>query len=209
MSTLIIGGLGSMGRRYSAVLSYLREPYYAVDRESSPAAIKSFASRASRILICTPTETHLGIIKRLMTLGKPILCEKPICKNLDDLNELMSSVRHFGTKLNMVMQYTELVSSNGAGDSEYDYFRHGNDGLAWDCLQIIALAKGHLSLREDSPVWKCKINGQTLDLSSMDMAYVNHIRRWIGGGMSQDLNWLYDIHCDVSRISGEINEQSY
>lgn len=210
MSTLIIGANGSMGTRYRAIFDWLDVPYWAVDRETSLDTIKTRAQAADRILLCTPTITHYDLLKHLIPLERPILCEKPIVKDLDDLNEILTMARRLKTPFNMVMQYEELLNDDGLESDEesvYDYFRHGNDGLVWDCLQIIALANGDINIDEKSPIWTCQINGQKLDLAKMDQAYVSHVRRWLSGGLSQDINWLFEIHEKTAEINGETNEQ--
>jgi hypothetical protein len=99
----------------------------------------------------------------------------------------------------MVFQYGEIVSNNENPHqfTSYDYFRTGNDGLYWDCLQIIALASGPIKLNNKSPVWKCEINDTQLDSSAMDHAYVKFIKKWSLGQIKQDPQWLIDIHKKV------------
>jgi hypothetical protein len=137
------------------------------------------AWESDRILIATPTDTHASLIKELLEFDRPILCEKPITKNIDELSELIESVKKLDGKLDMVCQYKHLLNSSQTGPSVYNYFRHGNDGLVWDCMQIVGLANGTVDLFETSPVWQCRINGQELNIKHMDQAYVSEILDWI------------------------------
>ncbi len=113
-----------------------------------------------------------------MWLKKPILCEKPICKDPDELLALMAECRRAGTRLQMVSQYDHLVGT-GTGPSYWNYFKSGNDGLAWDCIQIIGLAKERPVLDNTSPIWSCMINGLKIYIEQMDKAYILMIREWL------------------------------
>jgi hypothetical protein len=210
MSTLIIGANGSMGKRYQAIYEWLDYPYWAVDKELSREQILVRAKAADSIIVCTPTITHGELLRDFMPLQKPILCEKPISKDMDELNEILTYAKRKALPFNMVMQYEELLNDKGRdGDakSEYNYFRHGNDGLVFDCLQIIALANGEIHLDDESPIWTCVINGQKINLSDMDQAYVSMIKKWRGGNMYQDLSWLMEIHENANTLNEELNEQ--
>jgi len=210
VSTLIIGAHGSMGLRYQTIYEWLELPYWGVDKEHGRDQILGMAKAADSIIVCTPTITHGEVLRDLIPLDKPILCEKPILKDMDELNELLTTIKRKSLNFNMVLQYGELltdVGRKGAGPSEYNYFRHGNDGLIWDCLQIIALAKGELFLRESSPIWKCNINGQALNLSEMDGAYISMIKKWRAGNLCQDPSWLMEVHDNTYTLNREDNEQ--
>jgi hypothetical protein len=178
MSILIVGGQGSMGRRYQAILSYLGRPFHAVDRESSGERIRELAEKSTGVIIASPTDTHVDFIREFSNLRKPILCEKPVTKNIEHLHEVLDLVEKNKTPFRMMYQYQMLVDRSRLGKSFYDYFRHGNDGLIWDCLQIIGLARGEVQLREVSPVWSCVVNGQKLNLQHMDAAYIAYVQRW-------------------------------
>jgi hypothetical protein len=97
------------------------------------------------------------------------------------------------------MQYAELIQA-GDGPSHYNYFRHGNDGILWDCMQIIGLANGPVEIKEDSPIWDCVINGNRLNLSDMDGAYVSFIRSWLNGNLRQNFIEVVEIHRKVLRM---------
>ncbi len=93
----------------------------------------------------------------------------------------------------MTYQYSLIASKDTIGKSFYNYFRHGNDGLAWDCLQIIGLARGAISLEECSPVWSCVINGRRVPLAAMDAAYIGYVQSWFKNP-HQDMGLLQAIH---------------
>ena len=200
MSVLLVGSEGSMGKRYQAILKYLNVPFWRVEKDWTDLSIKC-APLVEKIIVATPTDTHVSVIKDLLPYRKPILCEKPITKNIDQLRNLLGACDQYGVKLRMMFQYGQLVNNDASElRSYYDYFRHGNDGLIWDCMQIIALANGDVTLSENSPVWKCSINGVALVASNMDRAYVDEVREFILGSSSnhQSPEWLLGVHEKVA-----------
>ena len=97
----------------------------------------------------------------------------------------------------MMFQYEFFVGPGLKGKTIYDYFRHGNDGLVWDCVQIIGLHEGKdedLNLSEKSPVWTCQINGKKLELDNMDRAYMWAVDQWFINPKSQDPYRIVAIH---------------
>ncbi len=205
MSVLILGSEGSMGKRYQANLKHLGQSYTCADLLHDDRWIERSAARAQGIIIATPTNTHLKLVTKFSQMGKPILCEKPLVKTKHELDDLMCSVRLGRTKLRMTFQYQmlDMVSSNG--HSHYDYFRHGNDGIVWDCMQIISLARKSIDLNETSPIWSCVLNGDRLNIADMDRAYIDYVKLWFNYPQ-QDLSYLNDIHLKVidyeKRMSG-------
>lgn len=164
-----------MGRRYKAILSYLKEPFRCMDLKIGPPDIP--IGEFDRYIIATPTSTHLGWVMELDHYEKPILCEKPLSKDMGEVMQILGCK----SPLTMQMQYLQLVGPNDVGHSSYNYFHHGSDGLVWDCFQIVALAAGSASLAETSPIWQCTINGRQLQRQTMDSAYVNYVSRWLRG----------------------------
>lgn len=192
--TLIIGACGSMGRRYKAILSYLGQPYECHDPKLRGFGVYPSKSH-DRFIVATPTDTHLEWVLRLDSYGKPILCEKPLSTNLLEVAEILRCK----SPISMMLQYGVLVSPKDFGPTHYNYYHTGNDGLAWDCFQIIALAKGKLSLGNTSPVWECMINGAKIDRSTMDQAYVDAVRNWLNGFLL-DRSDLLDWHKKVKEF---------
>jgi hypothetical protein len=179
MSILIVGAHGSMGKRYQAILKYLNREYHCVDKENSAQDIQFMAARSSGIIIATPTDTHVKFVREFLPFRKPILCEKPVTKDIGELRHLRDEIKESGTPFRMMYQYEILGDTLRNGASRYNYFRHGSDGLVWDCLQIIGLARSEVKLEETSPVWSCMINGRALQFSHMDAAYIAYIQRWL------------------------------
>lgn len=172
--TLLVGSEGSMGRRYQAILKFVKEDFDCLDVNKPK--VKDF-KYYNRFIIASPTSTHFSWINELSETGKPILCEKPLSKNLDEVRQMLFGL----SPVSMMMQYKYLVEPSSMGPSWYSYFRHGNDGLVWDLFQIIALAQGSVAIAEDSPIWDCGINGKKLNFSDMDAAYVKAVVSFLSG----------------------------
>lgn len=193
MKVLLLGANGSMGTRYQSILKYLKIEPYCVDVHNSLREVEEAAKGSHAIIIATPTDTHAHLIRKLAPLKKPILCEKPITKNIQELKDLRKEIEELKTPFKMMFQYEVLHDPLRIGHTYYNYFRHGSDGLAWDCLQIIGLARGSIQLEETSPIWQCKINGKVLNFAHMDSAYIAAVQRWMNYPF-HDLGRLVAIH---------------
>jgi hypothetical protein len=193
LSVVVIGANGSMGQRYQAIFRYLNHGVHCLDAQHSISQIREAVKAAQGVVIATPTDTHAALIRELAPLRKPILCEKPVTKDMGEMEEIRALLKDTGTPFRMMYQYSVLADPTRIGRSSYNYFRHGGDGLIWDCLQIIGLSRGIVNLREDSPVWSCVVNGQTLNLRHMDAAYIAYVQTWfkIPG---QSLDFIQGIH---------------
>ncbi len=141
--------------------------------------LRKKTENSNGVIVATPTDSHIGWLDKLVRLGIPVLCEKPICKDLGKLEETLALYDSENVPLNMVNQYWELPMVSGVGHTEYNYWNHGKDGMAWDCIQLVGLAKSTLTLRDDSPMWRCHINGSQIDLREMDVAYIRMIQNWM------------------------------
>jgi hypothetical protein len=192
MSILILGGKGNMGQRYQAVLRHLRKDFTIADVDMKPADTWKMAESSEGIILATPTDTHTAFILSLAKLGKPILSEKPISKDVKELKKVLRHVKK-QCPIAMVYQYGVIADRKAVGLTSYDYFKHGSDGLFWDCIQLVGLANGALELAEDSPIWKCSVNGKRLSLSQMDHAYIEFMAMWMRNP-SQDVGGLIELH---------------
>lgn len=203
MSVLIIGANGSMGKRYQAILKHLGKRFVCIDKDDEfPNIIYD------GYIVASPTPTHAGYLYRLSKLKKPVLCEKPISTNIQEVEDILHTFEDSGTPLKMMTQYDAYPDKGGNGLSYYNYFRHGADGLVWDCMQIIGLARGEISLHEDSPVWVCQVNGQKLNINVMDTAYVYFVERWFHEPKSS-LQRIRDIHIKTDTIAKQYAKGGY
>ena len=52
-----------------------------------------FADKSIRaVVICTPTQTHVPLIGMAVDTGKDVLCEKPLCDSVEDVEHLQESI---------------------------------------------------------------------------------------------------------------------
>lgn len=200
---LVVGANGSMGKRYQAILRYLGEKVLCADISDYPNSIVEMASVCDGAIIATPTETHLDQISLLAGAGVkcPILCEKPLSKDMGSVQAINRIVTHNKLNFTMTMQYKMLDDLNSSGPSYYDFFRHGSDGLIWDCIQIIGLSRDELELHETSPIWKCQLNGKQLSLGDMDKAYVDFVSQWLENPVGDDIHRLSALHHKTKEMS--------
>lgn len=189
---LILGAQGNMGKRYCAILKYLGVDFIPNEGEGLPAK-----GAFDGVLIATPTFMHCSHIRKVWDYGVPILCEKPLGTDLAEVLDLCRDAEKDGVDLRMLNQYAQLVPEGAHGDTRYDYWRTGGDGLAWDCISIVALAKGPVLLQNVSPVWTCTINGHQLSLADMDRAYVKTMQGWLTGD-TRGIDYIRKAHLKVT-----------
>ncbi len=181
----ILGVNGNMGRRYASILKYLDIGVTGHDAETYD--IHQMQD-ADGFIIATPTEDHLRHCQWLFQFHKPILCEKPLTKSMADLDKFEDQNRPNLCLLSVVNQYVHLIDRDGSGETYYEYFNSGKDGLFWDCINIIGLSKTKPKISNVSPYWSCKINGVKLNLSQLDGSYVKMVESWVKNPVS---NYVY------------------
>ena len=186
MKIAVIGAHGNMGLRYRVILNYLGVKVVPIDIGTPQEDL----GNCDAFLIATPTDTHIKLINYYAMFEKPILCEKPLSFEVEDVKEICKSRK---LKLRMINQYEYfevqrkanlkdikvLRIEDGSPKTSYNYYKSGGDGLLWDCINIIGLAQGTVDLSNESPIWKCTLNGIPLDLADMDLAYIWNLRHWM------------------------------
>ncbi len=180
----IVGANGNMGRRYSAILKTINVEFLELDVEDKLSYKNK--EKLDGVIICTPTDKHLFNITEYNMVPK-ILCEKPLCSDEDDYEHFKSLVKNFGLKdkIFIVNQYgfmPDCGTSINIG-TIYNFYNTGKDGLLWDCFNIIGLDKtGFIDLKNDSPLWKCSINGLKKDVKDVNESYLFMINDWLQHG---------------------------
>lgn len=185
---LVIGHLGNMGKRYCAILKMLRIEHFGIDGGYDPDLGNQLIRAADQIIVATPTWTHGNVLRQIAearpypgTKKVNVLCEKPVTKKPEEFEALrnLSGLRIFC--VNQYAHLPEYEKFRGAqGRTYYNYFKHGDDGLAWDCFQLFNLAAGSITLNESSPIWRCRINGVEINQAGMDWAYVKMVQDFLG-----------------------------
>ena len=178
MKILVIGGLGSIGSRYCAILKWLGIEYEILDIGMGRLEAREF----DRAIIATPTETHYDYCKQLVEMGKPFLCEKPVSKDLKECEELAA------IKNGYVVNNYEIIYRRKWNTSSKEYppnisyhcYKTGKDGLDFDCSQLIYMAGyGFLTLTKDSPIWSLRMNGDIVTYKELEESYVWMIQAWL------------------------------
>lgn len=190
MRILVVGGLGSSGARYCAILKYLGMEYEIYDVEHFPITKISllggvneivvdwskFPTEYDKAIIATPTATHFAYCKKLIELGKPFVVEKPLSKDVKECEELVDIDEGLGR---VVCNYKFTMLGEMKNPLiEYDYYKSGKDGLLWDCCQLLAMDK-LARLKKESPIWKCSGDGIFLSYKELELSYVKMIRAWL------------------------------
>lgn len=77
------------------------------------------------VFICSPTDTHVPLIKRAAAAGKHIFCEKPVSMDISQTKEALEAVRAAGVRLQVgfnrrfdhnFRRVREIVESGEVGD---------------------------------------------------------------------------------------------
>lgn len=210
MKICVVGGLGNMGSRYCTILKHLGVETIIHDVGVRDECIEN----CSGIIIATPTDMHFRNIQFYKKYKLPFLVEKPLTKNFDELIRIVDDPNIILRMINQY-EYFELVALKSDSKviscfdkkpfSEYNYFKTGKDGLFWDCLNIIGLAKGTFTCQNNSPIWTCILNGKTLDYGQIDQSYIWNISDWLD---NFDDNRLYalEAHERVLAVYGEMKK---
>jgi hypothetical protein len=184
----ILGNRGNMARRYRACIEYCYERHCGSDLDECI----NLTPDVDRILICTPTHLHLDHIEMFLSTGLPILCEKPLTKDYDELIRFSRRHGHQVERIQMINQYQYCLTEEPDGDETiYDYYHSGADGLVWDCLNIVGMAEKRPELRTVSPYYRCQINGHRIDLQLVSLGYLYNISDWLIGNSKN--NWDYAV----------------
>jgi hypothetical protein len=207
---LIIGSEGRIAKRYKAIFRWLGiHDTIGYDPVNELLKGDTFPDQDhyDRVMICSPTATHIDYIKLFSKTDIPILCEKPLATNMEDVSKIYDIVKENDMNFQMVNQYEYLLGhGRSGGDTEYDYYNSGPDGLYWDCLNIIGLATGKVRIGNTSPIWTCVINGNPISYADIEYAYVSMISNWLTRPRN-NIDYAYLAHKRVEDIL-EANERS-
>lgn len=184
----VVGYRGNMGRRYCTILDYLGIPYHGVEKEDEDWEPEK---DVEGIIICTPTETHYEVLQN-SCYGLPILCEKPLIKNIGHLEDFLQ----FGPETSMINQYRYFYTPSDELTLVENYHT-GNDGLLWDCLNIIGMARSDIHLTKKSPIWNIELNGKRINRAKIDTAYIRNIEDWLTGDLVESKRYIIHAHKKV------------
>jgi len=204
---LVIGYQGNMGRRYTSILDDLLIPWFGIeasgihwDNQRKEKVSGLDTNPFHSIILATPTNTHMAMIKKYRNMNIPILCEKPISFEMEDIDYIIRNK----IQVSMVNQYKFLAGKSGV--TYYNYFKTGNDGLGWDCINIIGLAYEKPFINNTSSKWKCCINGKELNISMIDDSYIEMIKHWMDD-QRPDFEYMKKAHSRV--LEGFYDKSNY
>lgn len=167
MKVCVIGGKGSIGSRYVAILKYLGHEPIVWDL---PEAESQDLPEAEKYIIATPTDTHYEWCKKLIAKNATFLCEKPLSKNLKECEEL--ALYRNGYVVNNYAFVVEcMIVPKPPLKIKYDYYRTGNDGLYWDCCQIINIDPT-ADLKNISPILNISFYGELVPYRWIEASYI-------------------------------------
>ena len=184
MKVLVIGGYGSIGRRYCAILKYRNikhQVYDTADYDGDFVWPPPF--HYDRAIIATPTHTHFEICEKLMADKTPFLCEKPVSKDIDECKRLWRLSKKHPKLGRVVCNYKyllKLMDIKTVYDLQYNYYNSGPDGILWDCCQLIHILKD-VVIKNDSPRWNLIINNHWARYRWLENSYVEMLDDWLGG----------------------------
>lgn len=108
-------GAGRIGRIHGGNIAAHGRVRLAAIADASPVAAKDLAEATSArvtsvdeildspdmdaVVICTPTDTHAGLIERAARAGKAIFCEKPVSLDAERTRACLNVVEEVGAKL--------------------------------------------------------------------------------------------------------------
>lgn len=193
MKVLVVGGNGSIGQRYCAILRYLAVPFDVwditgdVDRMNGPNMLRECCGHSfDRAIIAAPTPYHAAYCHALYDLETPFLCEKPLSKNLDQCEDLAYRDKRSSTKGHVVNNYRFVFKKFKVRDSiEYNFYKTGGDGILWDLCQLIYIADSlgvDFHYKTSSPVWTLKTANKRIPYREIEKSYIYMIATWLKGG---------------------------
>lgn len=201
---LLLGGNGSIGKRYQAILRYLDEPFFVYDSPAYPHGIHEW--EFDRAIIATPTWNHGMYCRLLSQLKKPFLCEKPLSMDLKEAKELSETCDGFVVNNYQfaIQHLTEPIKK-----ISYDFFNTGKDGLIWDVCQLVQLAhkfKAKLEVRKFSPFWNLQINFERLLYRYIEWSYASMIRSFL----KNEIENLWDLKTgyEMSLLCAELESRT-
>lgn len=165
----LVGGKGSIGSRYAAIMKWANIPFCIYDTDTPHIDLLSY----SKYLIASPTDTHVHFLNLLR--GRTILCEKPISKVASEIppDPYMFVVNNY--------QYVaRLMNESAPYFISYDYYRTGKDGMLWDCCQLVHM-DNECELGNTSPIWNCTINGKIVTYRIVEESYIRMIKDFYNG----------------------------
>jgi hypothetical protein len=191
MKIAILGNLGNMGQRYTAICKYLGQEVEGYDvKFDNPETLPRLLKWCDRVIIATPTSKHYEQCKMVIKHKKQFLVEKPLSFCVGRCMEIERLAKKNKVKGNVVCNWKfthgprcELVYKN-----QYNFYKTGPYGLPWDACQLLMLTPEYLrfKLKNTSPLFAAYVNGEKISLDAIDKSYVVMIKNWF---MNSEYLW--------------------
>jgi len=177
LNILLIGGAGSIGRRYHKILNQLEHHVIVLDPATGDEHYQASVDLAmsgnyDKAIICTPTDTHCKVFWKHIGWQKPMLIEKPVDKRPEQIRLLKERAYSLGVDVRMVCNYKYALK--GAKPIEWNYFKTGQDGLYWDLIQLIYI-NPDICIKQDGFIWQVKTNEGAISYKDVEMSYYDMI----------------------------------
>jgi hypothetical protein len=201
---IIVGASGRIGERYKAVLNHLGRKFYSYDAQFKPARFKKETailasdlkakSMVKPVLIATPSRTHYAVLEKFYKLGyREFLIEKPM---FTEVAQYAAAECLKGVDIRGIANYKWIDGKQGV--TEYDHFDAGKESPEWNLFQIIALARGELILKSESPTWQCTLNGRKLSLEEVHQSYITQMDKFFKNredclGLGEAETWFFRV----------------
>lgn len=186
MKILLLGGNGSIGRRYASILDHLNLQHVIAD-DVNGVNLRDYDF--DRAIVCTPTVTHHGYAKKLIAQNIPVLIEKPLSFSEIECREIVEVSKD--KAVNVVCNYLYVVRKLRVDPPykiKYDYFHTGSENLYWNTCQLVYLDPDAL-IRQESPKWSMNVNGKWVLYRLLENSYIDMIRDWV----SEKYNRLWSV----------------
>lgn len=189
MNICIIGNSGNMGSRYQKKIESIvsTQPIHITGYEIDDFNNKKPLPIANKFLVCTPTNSHYEVLKFVMDQSRaPILCEKPISKNINEVMELCDIAQNKKIRLNMVNNWSLVTIPPLERNRNCIYYscsNTGKDGLPYDLIQLLHLAHDwnfYFTNKAPEGAFNVHIN-QDLDITReiIELSYNRMLQFWI------------------------------
>lgn len=188
LKVLVIGGLGSIGKRYRAILDYLGVKNICHDT-ANPTGYRHGLmdvlreEKFTHAIVASPTPTHYRYCMELIGLKIPFLCEKPLSADLDQCKKIRDDAASRRVKGHVVCNYKFLMERYNVKHKPryYNFYNTGRDGVEFDCCQLIYL-NPDITLCNTYPVWTLRTDMGDMSYAIMEHQYVVMLKDWLSGG---------------------------
>ena len=175
MRILVIGSRGNMGRRYCAIIKWLG--YEVIEKDIGVnEASNVFDLSFDKAIIATPTNLHMEYCIDIGIRDRPFLCEKPVSKLLSDMKLLKTYSSGY-----MVNNWLYACEHHRINNIEYNFYNTGKDGILWDLIQPIYIARNSVTINPAHPIFEVWADNQRITLDAICESYVDMVSDFVEG----------------------------